>query len=134
MNGFAPTLGHWLTVAGGGALGAMLRFWVATQLLPVNAFPAWPWGTFTVNMAGSLLFGFLAVWLAGNAALNEHLRYLLMMGLLGSFTTYSTFSFEVVRLLDGGAWTLAAGYGVTTLAGCVAFAGFGLWVARILLN
>lgn len=134
MSAFSPTLGHWFAVAGGGALGAVLRFWVATQLLPTRAFPAWPWATFTVNMTGSLLFGFLAVWLAGSAALNEHLRYLLMMGLLGSFTTYSTFSFEVVRLLDGGAWTLAAGYSLTTLIGCVAFAGLGLWMARILLE
>jgi len=134
MSAFSPTLGHWFAVAAGGALGAMLRFWVATQLLPVRTFPAWPWGTFTVNMAGSLLFGFLAVWLAGSSAINEQLRYLLMMGLLGSFTTYSTFSFEVVRLLDGGAWGLAAGYSLTTLVGCVGFAGLGLWAARLLLE
>ncbi len=134
MTSFSPTMGHWFAVAGGGALGAVLRFSVATQLLPAKPFPAWPWGTFTVNLTGSLLFGFLAVWLASTAAVNDHLRYLLMMGLLGSFTTYSTFSFEVVRLLDGGAWSLAGGYALATMTGCVALAGAGLWVARLLFE
>ena len=134
MSGFAPTLGHWVAVGAGGALGAMLRFWVSTRLLPVAAFPAWPWSTFSVNLAGSLLFGFLAVALATSSAINDHVRFLLMTGMLGAFTTYSTFAFEVVRMVDGGAWPLAAGYGVSTLFGCVAAAGLGLWIARLLFE
>lgn len=134
MTGFSPTAGHWLAVAAGGALGAMLRFWVATRLIAVPAMPAWPWGTFSVNMAGSLLFGFLAVWLAAGTAANEQLRFLLMTGLLSAFTTYATFAFEVVRLLEERAWTLAAGYGLGTLAGCVMAAFVGLWLARRLFE
>lgn len=130
----SPGMGHWLAVATGGALGACLRFWVSSRLLGIPAVPAWPWATFSVNLVGSLLFGLLAVALAGSSALNEQWRFFLMTGLLGAFTTWSTFSFEVVTLMESRAWGLAGGYSLATLFGCVAAAGLGLMLGRLLFE
>lgn len=134
MTSLSPGMGHWLAVAAGGALGATLRFWVASRVLVVPAMPAWPWATFSVNLVGSLLFGLLAVALAGSATLNEQWRFFLMTGLLGAFTTWSTFSFEVVTLIENRAWGLAGGYGLATFVGCVAAAGIGLMLGRLLFE
>jgi CrcB protein len=128
MNGISLQAGHYLAVALGGAMGAVLRFWISARLLAVPAMPAWPWGTFSVNLAGSFLFGLLAVWLATTAS--EQMRFLLMTGLLGAFTTYSTFSFEVVRMVEAQAWSLALGYALGTLVGCIMVAGAGLVLGR----
>ena len=125
---------HLLAVAIGGAAGAVLRYLVAVRLFGVASLPAWPWATFSVNVAGSLLFGFLAVALASSHALSENMRLALMTGLLGAFTTYSTFAFEVVRLLQARAYALALGYGFGTLVCCVLVAAAGLWLGRLLFE
>lgn len=131
MTTLSPGMGHWLAVGGGGAIGACLRFWVASRLLGVAPMPSWPWATFSANLVGSLLFGLLAVALAGTAGVNEQWRFFLMTGLLGAFTTWSTFSFEVVTLMEHRAWGLAGGYGVATFFGCIAAAGLGLMLGRL---
>ena len=125
---------HLLAVAGGGAVGAVLRYLVAVRWLGVAAMPAWPWATFFVNCLGALAFGLLAVMLAATTAINDSLRLALVTGLLGAFTTYSTFSFELVRMLELRAWGLAIGYGMGTMAACVTLAGLGLWLGRLLFE
>lgn len=125
---------HLLAVACGGAVGAVLRYLVAARWLGVATMPAWPWATFFVNCAGALAFGLLAVVLAASTTINDNLRLALMTGLLGAFTTYSTFSFELVRMLELRAWGLAIGYGMGTMAACVSLAGLGLWLGRVLFE
>lgn len=125
---------HILAVAGGGAVGAVLRYLAAVRWLGVAEMPAWPWATFFVNCSGAMLFGFLAVWLAASTAVSDNLRLALMTGLLGAFTTYSTFAFEMVRMLELRAWGLAIGYGIGTMAACVTLAGLGLWLGRLLFE
>lgn len=122
----------WLAVALGGSMGACLRY--ATALwVGVPAMPAWPWATFAVNLAGSFLFGFLAVMLA-SLTTSELWRLALMTGMLGALTTFSTFSFELVRLLESRSLGLALGYAAVSVVACVSLAGLGLAVGRLLFE
>ena len=88
-------------VAIGGALGASLRFFVSSWLIK-HSHSGFPYGTFTVNVAGSFLFGIFFVVIFSMTELREHLRLAVLVGFMGAFTTFSTFSFETVRLLEEG--------------------------------
>lgn len=122
----------WLYVAAGGAMGALLRFGVSGWVQGWTAGP-FPWGTMTVNVLGSLLLGFAVVWLEASVTSAEF-RQFATIGLLGAFTTFSTFSYEAVALLrDGDRWgatgyvagSLAAG-----LAGVVLGAALATWMLQ----
>lgn len=125
---------HVFAVACGGAVGATARYLVSVRWLGVAEMPAWPWATFFVNLSGAFLFGLLAVALASSTSINDNLRLALMTGVLGAFTTYSTFSFELVRMLEFKAVGLALGYGIGTMAACVALATLGLMIGRALFE
>ncbi len=122
----------WLAVAGGGALGACLRFGT-TLWLGVPTMPSWPWATFSVNLLGSFLFGLLTVALA-TMTQSETLRLAIMTGMLGALTTFSTFSFELVRMVEVKALGLAAGYAITSVLACLTFAGAGLMLGRLIFE
>lgn len=103
----------WIYIAVGGALGTLLRFGVTGWVQDLTA-GGFPWGTVVVNVLGSLLLGFAVVWLEA-AATSAEVRQFATIGLLGAFTTFSTFSYEAVALLrEGNSWA-AGGY----LAGSV---------------
>ena len=120
-----------LLVAVGGAAGAALRhlFGVAaTRALGL----AFPWGTLGVNVLGSLLMGLLVAWLAARGEGGTQLRLLLATGLLGGFTTFSSFSLDAVALWERGEAVLAGAYvGGSVLLGVVALL-LGLVVGRSL--
>lgn len=97
-----------LAVGVGGALGALARYWVSGWVQAATG-GSFPWGTLAVNATGSLLLGFLVVWLQAAMTAPE-LRALLTIGVLGSFTTFSTFSYETAALLQDGEWTRAGLY------------------------
>lgn len=99
-----------LVVALGGAAGSVGR-WLVGGWVQGVAGTGFPWGTLTVNVVGSLLLGFTATWLHQTAG-SEHLRHLVAVGFIGSFTTFSTFSFEALELVRDGAWWRAGGYTV----------------------
>jgi fluoride exporter len=90
-----------LLVALGAAVGAPLRYLV-DRLVQSRHDSSFPWGTFTVNIAGSALLGFLAALPAG-----EGVMALAGIGFCGALTTYSTFGYETLRLIEDGARTLA---------------------------
>ena len=92
-------------VALGGAIGAVLRFYV-NESLPAESFP---WGTLTVNLVGSVLLGSLTALLAVNA-LSEQQALFLGVGVLGAFTTLSTFSVEAATMADEGRWLMVLTY------------------------
>ena len=118
-------------VALGGALGACSRFWMSSWLNQLNT-SHFPLGTFGVNVLGSFLFGVLSIVIFSAADLREPMRLLILVGFLGAFTTFSTFSFETVRLLEEGQMAMA---GINVLVSCVlCFAGvwLGVVLARIL--
>lgn len=111
-----------LWVVLGGGLGAACRFLVSTWLFVPDRFP---WATLVINIAGSLAIGVL--WGLGQqqAWFESWGRYLLVVGLLGGFTTFSAFSLETVALLDGQRYGQAAAYVFASAVVCVAAAWAG---------
>lgn len=103
-----------LAVAAGGAVGAVARYLAAgwVQNLTGGFFP---WGTFVVNAVGCLLLGFSLAWLQATLVSAE-MRDLVTIGFLGSFTTFSTFSYETLAMLRDGEWLHAGGYALGSLA------------------
>jgi CrcB protein len=89
-----------VAIAAGGAIGALLRFWVSTGLYALLG-REFPYGTLAVNVLGCLLMGFLSVFMLERFASVEW-RSALLIGLLGAFTTFSTFSLETLNLIQGG--------------------------------
>jgi CrcB protein len=117
----------YLIVFLGGGLGAALRHGVnlaAARLLGT----AFPYGTMTVNVVGSLAMGLLAAWFAFRGGGAQPWRLFLTTGLLGGFTTFSTFSLDVALLYERDAYGLAAFYVLVSVALSLAglFAGLAL--------
>jgi len=133
MDAVHPSLASFL-VAFGGATGSVLRYQVGrwmTHLLGPQAVTAFPWATLTVNVVGSMAMGLLAGVLARHGPGGEHYRLLIGVGLLGGFTTFSSFSLELMLLLERGQSGQAFLYGaVSVLAGLSALY-IGLIVMRI---
>ena len=127
MNGLLGTPWTlWLAVAVGSAAGGVARY--AAQLLATrHAGPGWPWGTFTVNVLGCLVIGLVAGWWTsrGQPPLP---RALVMVGVLGGFTTYSSFALETVHLWQQGLGGRAAAYVLLTTVASLVVAAAGLWL------
>ena len=120
------TAGFWLVVAAGGAFGALGRAALALWVGPVGYFPI---ATFLVNLIGSLLIGM--AWSYFSRSGGQVLwSAFLMTGVLGGFTTFSTFSLETVQLIQQGAWGWAASYLVVSVLCCLVGAGLGIWLLR----
>ena len=90
-----------LAIAAGGALGSLLRYG-ASNGMHLLAGREFPYGTLTVNVAGSFLVGILSVWFLERSALSDTWRLGVLVGVLGGFTTFSSFSLETVNLAAGG--------------------------------
>jgi CrcB protein len=117
-----------LLVAVGGGLGAMTRYMVGRFY--VQAFgPANPWGaTFLINVTGGLLMGLLVGALALKVDGGERLRLVLGVGVLGGYTTFSSYALEAVMLLERKAYLTAAGY----IAGSAALSILGVMLGLLL--
>lgn len=113
----------------GGALGAAGRWWLGGWLLR-HAGDGLPWGTLTVNLAGSFAVGFLAVWLDARGATASAWRALLVVGVLGALTTYSSLMLDCLLLVRDGRHAALLGYLALTLAGGFALVGLGAWLAQ----
>jgi len=116
-------------VAIGGALGAVMRWLVASSIQRL-AGGAFPWGTFAVNALGSFLLGFLFVWLIERSSAGELVRLAITVGFLGAFTTFSTYSLESVRLLQEGAFQMALGNIAGQVLVCLPLTWLGVQLAR----
>lgn len=90
-----------LYIAGGGALGSVLRYLMSNGVQTVFG-KDFPYGTLSVNLVGSVLIGLLYVLLGERMDTNEALRMALIVGFLGGFTTFSAFSLETFNLIQGG--------------------------------
>jgi CrcB protein len=112
-----------LWVALGGAVGAPLRA-LLTAWAAGSSFGR-PLGTLAVNLLGSLALGYVAAVLARTPEGGAVLRPLVALGLLGSFTTFSTFAVEVLEMAQGRSLLAAAGYALGTLAACLCAAALG---------
>src|SRR5690554_1702055 len=108
-----------LLVGLGGALGSMLRFGMSTGLHALLG-RAFPWGTLFVNVTGSFAIGLLYVLLIERVALGPEWRALLMVGLLGGYTTFSSFSIESLNLIESGDLLRAAVNVLASVVLCLA--------------
>jgi len=95
--------------------------------------PGFPWPTFAVNLIGSFLLGALMEAGARSDLVTPALRVTLATGLLGGFTTYSSFNYETLHLFRDGRWAAGASYVALTVAGCLAAGGLGIAAAKLSL-
>ena len=116
-------------IATGGAIGALLRFWVSSGVHGV-AGRSFPYGTLTVNVLGSLLIGVLYVVFNERLEVSPHWRALFLVGVLGAFTTFSTFSMETLELLEKGEVIKASTNVLLNVVLCITAAWLGVLIAR----
>ena len=118
-----------LAIAAGGASGALLRYWVSNSVHWMLG-RGFPYGTLVVNVVGSLAMGFLYIWLLDRVATGPATRAFLLIGLLGAFTTFSTFSIETLNLIESGHLIKAILNVVLSVSVCVGAAALGVYIAR----
>lgn len=129
--GSLPILG---LILAGGAVGSTVRYLLETAFPPAAGH--WPWTTFAINLTGAFLLGFLVFALARrgeDSGSRRRLRLVLGTGVLGGFTTYSTFALEVHGLLGGGHLWTGLGYAAGSVLAGVAAAAAGATLARWLV-
>mgnify|MGYP003624584691 FL=1 len=119
-----------ILVAVGGALGAVARY-LMSGFVVNNTNHYLPLGTLTVNVLGSMLMGVCFVLIMEKSQLPPASRQLLMVGFLGAFTTFSTFSLETLTLIQEGHILSAAIYILLSVLCCIAALGAGLWLTRL---
>lgn len=126
MIQLTPTFWLWLGIAG--VAGTFLRFLLSGWMQHV-ADQRWasvfPFGTLVVNLLGCLVIGFIAPHLFERSRVSPEMRTVILIGFLGAFTTWSTFGFETVRMLNEGAFRRAAVYVLLTNLGCLSAVWLG---------
>ena len=120
---------HLVAIAGGGAVGALLRFWVSSGVYGLLG-RGFPWGTLVVNVVGSSLMGFLFVLFLERSTVSGELRAGILVGLLGAFTTFSTFSIETLTLIEQADYAKALLNAVLSVVMCVIACWAGLALGR----
>ena len=113
----------------GGAIGACARHLVGQAML-ARLGPGFPWWTLAINIAGSLLMGLLIGALARGDGSSDTARLFAGVGILGGFTTFSSFSMEFWMLFERGQNAQAAAYVLASVMGAIAACGLGLFVMR----
>lgn len=117
---------NWLLVIAGGMVGAPLRY-LTDRIVQSRHDTVFPWGTLAVNVTGCLILGLLT-----GAAPGPNLQLLLGTGLCGALTTYSTFSYETLRLAEEGAGLLAVVNVMVSVVAGLGAAFTGVWVGGTL--
>lgn len=116
----------------GGALGSGLRYQVGRLALLLLG-PGFPWGTWFINLSGGLLMGLLVGLLArATSSTGESWRLLIGVGVLGGYTTFSTFSLEAANMIERGDWGVALLYVASSAIGAILMLFAGLGLARML--
>jgi fluoride exporter len=107
-------LQKYLLIAIGGALGSIARYWVGSTIAGRVGIK-FPYGTLVVNLTACLLIGFAMTFLGKRADLNPAWRFLVPVGFIGAYSTFSTYEWETLSTLRSGAFALAALYAVGSL-------------------
>lgn len=124
-----------LLIALGSAVGGNLRYWTGRWIESHAWAAGWPWGTFIVNVSGSLVIGFLATWLIGSGSTGGRELYLLLgTGFCGGYTTFSTFEWETLKLVRDGNWLAAVANAFGSLAAGFLAVLLGVFLATLLLR
>ena len=119
----------WISI--GAVFGANLRYWVADWA--ANRWGGgFPYGTFLINMTGSFILGMVIALISDHYIIDPRLRILITIGLLGSFTTFSTYTYESIALIQQGQWWLGLVnlFGSSLLGGLSAL--LGIWIGKLL--
>ncbi len=119
----------YLLVGLGGALGSIARFFLS-GLIATRVGETFPWGTFWVNVTGSFVIGFFATLTGpeGRAFARAETRQFFMTGVLGGYTTFSSFSLQTLNLARDGEWLRAGGNAVGSLVACLV----AVWLGHLL--
>ena len=126
------TINMLIWVGIGGALGAMPRFSLATAIFKWVG-KAYPYGTLSVNLIGSFAIGMAYIWLVEKELGGDAQRHLIMVGFLGAFTTFSTFSLESLTLLQQGRTLAFLSYIALSLIGCMLATALGMILTKQLV-
>lgn len=121
-------MGYILVFVGGG-LGAMLRHGVNLAVARWLG-PAFPWSTFIINVTGSVVMGLIAGWFALKGDAPQAVRLFLTTGILGGYTTFSTFSLDAALLYERGEFGLSAFYVIGSVVLSIGGLFAGLWLVR----
>ncbi len=120
-----------LLIALAGAAGTLARYWFSGLVQRASG-GEFPWGTFAVNMAGCVLFGFVWTVAEERFLISPEARSIALVGFMGAFTTYSTFTFETTQLIRGSEWALAVGNIALQNTSGIVFLLLGLALGRLL--
>lgn len=110
-----------------GALGTLARYWLQ-GVIQTRTGSGFPTGTLAVNLSGCLLMACVARYAFDHLWIPAHLRTSMLIGFFGAFTTYSSFSWEAMRMFEDGDWSKAAVYVGATLLGCFVATGMGVYL------
>ncbi len=121
----------YLLIAFGGALGSMARYWVGSTIANRMG-TKFPYGTFVINITACMIIGFSLTFLAKRADLNPAWRFLVPVGFIGAYSTFSTYEWETLSTIRTGAFLLAAFYAVSSLILGLAAVWGGSVIAEIL--
>ena len=119
-------------IAIGGALGSIARYWVGSTIADRMG-TRFPYGTFVINMTACLIIGFSMTLLAKRAGMNPAWRFLVPVGFIGAYSTFSTYEWETLSTIRSGAFALAALYAVGSLVLGLGAVWIGGVVAEVLL-
>ena len=119
-------MGKFFIVGVGGFFGSILRFWLAAYVAQRMG-TRFPYGTFLINVTGSFLVGFVMTILTGRGHLSPNWLYLIPIGFIGGYTTFSTFEYETLRAIQDGQFTI----GTLNLALSVLVGFLMVWVGAM---
>jgi len=122
-------MGNLLYIGVGGFVGAIARFWLSGRVQDLSGSIGFPYGTLAINLVGCFLLGILSYLIDVRGMFTPEVRSLLIIGLLGAFTTFSTFSMETFNLLAAGESVRA----LLNISSSVIFGLAAVWAGRMLL-
>ena len=122
-------MGNLLYIGVGGFMGAIARFWLSGRVQDLSGSIGFPYGTLAINLVGCFLLGILSYLIDVRGMFTPEVRSLLIIGLLGAFTTFSTFSMETFNLLAAGESVRA----LLNISSSVIFGLAAVWAGRMLL-
>ncbi len=122
-------MNQFLAIAAGGAIGSVLRYWVSINTHAIFG-RDFPYGTLTVNVIGSLLMGLLFVLFVERWEIETVIRSAILIGLLGAFTTFSTFSIETLNLVEDGSYAKALTNILVSVSASLIAAWLGIIIGR----
>ncbi|MHB8391928.1 MAG: fluoride efflux transporter CrcB [Acidobacteriaceae bacterium] len=108
------SLSKYMYIAVGGALGSIARFWVGSAVAS-RLGTKFPYGTFVINITACAIIGFSLTFLAKRTDLNPAWRFLVPVGFVGAYSTFSTYEWETLSTLRSGAFSMAALYAFSSL-------------------